>query len=194
MQLALLSSATTALRKKLLEGITTVNIPLTLDNVFKVKLHSCVTVTRVSYCGYLLPRSFQFKNFSSFFPLCFILTSLTSSSSSSSSSPSFYTPNMDPFDPHAISVARHAETNEQRTARESQWAHQVNPHLSNDQARSLFDIAEAILQQGFTGSYNQTMRLARATRRALLEYWSLYPNYNVLASLLTLSGQWSYSR
>jgi hypothetical protein len=87
---------------------------------------------------------------------------------------------LDPFDPRSIARARHADTSEQRTAREIHWAHQVDPHLSDDQSSSLFDIVEAMLQQGFTGSYNQTMRLARSTRTALLEHRSLFPDYNVL--------------
>ena len=74
---------------------------------------------------------------------------------------------MDPFNPHDIVRARHAETENQRSNREIEWAHQVDPHLSNDQLRSLYDIAEVLIERGFDGTYNQTMKLARAIRTAL---------------------------
>jgi len=74
---------------------------------------------------------------------------------------------MDPFNPHDIARARHAETENQRSNREIEWARQVDAHLSNDQLRSLYDIAEVLLERGFEGIYNQTMRLARAIRTAL---------------------------
>jgi hypothetical protein len=48
MGLALLHAGTTAMRKKQLKGTTTVDILSSLDNVFKVNLHSFVTVTRSS--------------------------------------------------------------------------------------------------------------------------------------------------
>jgi hypothetical protein len=87
---------------------------------------------------------------------------------------------MDPSNPHDIARAQHMQTDNQRIDREIDWTHRVNSHLSDDQLRSLFDIAEVLIQHGFTGTYNQTMRLARATRTALFEHRSLHSDHTFL--------------
>jgi hypothetical protein len=78
-------------------------------------------------------------------------------------------PDMDSFNAHDITVARHMAADTQRMTRERDWSRQLRPHLSDDELQSYYAIAEALIQHGFTGSYNQTTRLARAIRTMLLD-------------------------
>jgi len=77
--------------------------------------------------------------------------------------------NIDSLDPHSITQAHHAETLNQRRDRERQWALQLDPHLSDAQLHSYFNIAEVLIHHGFSGDYGQTQRLARDVRTDIMQ-------------------------
>lgn len=80
----------------------------------------------------------------------------------------------DPFDPKSLARSAARSTHGQREAREFEWTQKSNPHISDTQLSSFFDVAEILLEQGFTGSSNQVQRLARSVRTVLIKDRYIY--------------------